>query len=110
MTTQNRWPCNTCPDPDGSGCDECGSTPEPCLCELRYMSGCHDLGMLSLGELQGLMERYGVESVRMRRAGLFRWWVLVNNDDSMGATWTKASTLEEALVSAIYRVAEGRRG
>ena len=106
----SRWPCNTCPDPDGDGCKECGESPTPCLCELRMFSGSHDLGMLSLGELQGLMEQYGVKSVRMKRAGLRRWWVLVNDDVSTGATWNDAATLEEALVLAVHQVAEKAKG
>ena len=109
MTPSKQWPCTACPD-ETNGCDECGKDPDPCLCELRMFSGSHDLGMLSIGELQGLMERYGVESVRIKRAGLHRWWVLVNDDDSMGATWNKANGLEEALILAVHRVAEGRRG
>lgn len=99
--------CDKCPDTD-NGCDECGSTPDPCLCELRYMTGCHDLGMLSLSEVQSMFERYEIESIRIRRAGLRKWWVLVNNNDSIGATWNDASTLEEALVLAVHRVAASR--
>ena len=105
MTASERWPCTTCPD-ELNGCNECGEDPTPCLCELRMFSGAQELGMLSIGEIQGLFERYGVESVRMKRLGLRKWTVLLNDVNTIGACWNSASTLEEALVLAVHRAAE----